>query len=78
MPHTVEQDFYYRCLRPQARHVLHDDFLRQRFMTNLVMIPCLFLLLVLRSAFHETPVGVDIPWVMAWFWLGLMGLWFRV
>lgn len=72
MPHTVEQDFYYRCLRPQARHVLHDDFLRQRFMTNLVMIPCLFLLLVLRSAFHETPVGVDIPGVMAWFWLGLM------
>ena len=72
MPSTVEQDFYYRCLHPAARHVVQDDFLRQRFMTNLVMIPSLLLLLILRSAFHEVPSGIDIPGLLGWFWWALM------
>jgi hypothetical protein len=72
MPGTVEQDFYYRCLHPAARHAVQDDFLRQRFMTNLLMIPSLLLLLLLRSAFHEVPSGIDIRWFLGWFWLALM------
>jgi len=69
---AVDQDFYYRCLHPAARHVVQDDFLRQRFMTNLLMIPSLLLLLILRSAFHESPSGIDIPWFLGWFWWALM------
>jgi len=72
MSGTVEQDFYYRCLHPAARHVVQDDFLRQRFMTNLLMIPSLLLLLIFRFAFHETPSGIDIPWLLGWFWWALM------
>ena len=65
-----EQDFYYRCLRPKARHVVHDQFIRQRFMANLVMIPCLLVLLVLRSALHDAPAGHDFPSLFGWFlWL---------
>ena len=73
MHSSGEQDFYYRCLRPAARHAVHDQFIRQRFMTNLVLIPCLFILLILRAALHEAPAGPDFTSLFGWFlWLSMV------
>jgi signal transduction histidine kinase/CheY-like chemotaxis protein len=73
MPGTVERDFYYRCLRPQARHVLHDQFIRQRFMANLVMAPVVFFLLLARWKFQHVPSeSPDVLGVLTGFWVGLM------
>ena len=73
MPSAVERDFFYRCLRPQARHVLHDQFIRQRFMTNLVMIPVLLVLLLARLQFQDVPPFTkDIAGFLSWVWWGLM------
>ena len=73
MHSSGEQDFYYRCLRPAARHAVHDQFIRQRFMTNLVLIPCLFILLILRAALYEAPAGPDFTSLFGWFlWLSMV------